>query len=697
MRQNMKTLRTVLSLLIVCLLISNLSLSAKGKSKESVLLEKLNRAKGASRLSCLEDLSCLYWDVPQEEYWLRRLYKESLQYDSLNMAETTLANLARYYHNNSMSAPLVECSKRADILAHRRKIYSPSFFTVKNFECQRYLWDGHYEDALDHTMQVLNLAVESKSHYGQETCEELLGLIYQMMGRNERALSHLEIAYDLLLKYQHQNFTAIAQLTTTLIEVQLALNHLDEAYRYIVSFGDIQKDVQKGIYGKQTYFPISRNNRLMYIYYAEYYYRRNQMKLMEVSLERAQKYKDSDVYVDFLMNYAKAKYAKTNGNYEMALSYINKVIEADGGSTIEYIKFRADIYMKMGRENDAVEEYQKCLKMQQDSSNVSFDRQLAKLQHVYDVKQMDLQLKNNELRIRKMQIKELVGIAFFFLLVAVILATFLLKMKRLQAVLKSNNVKLADSEKSLKTALAKANEVENLKRSFLHNVNHEIRTPLNAIVGFSHILAEDEVNSLEERSEYSHIIETNSDLLLGLLNKMIDISKYESSSLLSAGQNERGLCNLQNLCLSCLDTLSTGSKVHQGVELKFEGFPENFVLYSQRAILEKILQNLLENAAKNTEQGSITLSYDVDQTNAYVRFAVTDTGKGIDKKLRECLFKGFSKGDDYVPGLGLGLSLCSILVKSFGGKIFLDEDYRTGCRFVFTHPISPDSKADALS
>jgi signal transduction histidine kinase len=128
------------------------------------------------------------------------------------------------------------------------------------------------------------------------------------------------------------------------------------------------------------------------------------------------------------------------------------------------------------------------------------------------------------------------------------------------------------------------------------------------------------------------------------------------------------------------------------VELSFHGEPEELVLITDRRNLLVILSNLLENAAKYTSKGNITVEYSISKDEGMTKFSVTDTGSGIAPEKQDAIFDFFAKGDDMNQGMGLGLSVCRLMVNKCGGSIYLDKDYTSGARFVFTHPLPPAAK-----
>ena len=240
--------------------------------------------------------------------------------------------------------------------------------------------------------------------------------------------------------------------------------------------------------------------------------------------------------------------------------------------------------------------------------------------------------------------------------------------------------KQKQAELELRKAKEKAEESDRLKSAFLANMSHEIRTPLNAIVGFSGVLTSDDCDA-ESRKEYVAIIQKNSDLLLRLINDILDISRLETGRLkLSYEEVE-----IVSLCQSVLATTSYGKR--DAVEYMFQTPCEEFMLETDVQRLQQILINLLSNANKFTEQGSITLGIEIHKEQDCVYFSVTDTGRGIPEDKQKKVFERFEKLDEYVQGTGLGLAICKLTITMMGGDIWVDGDYKEGARFVVCHPL----------
>jgi len=291
---------------------------------------------------------------------------------------------------------------------------------------------------------------------------------------------------------------------------------------------------------------------------------------------------------------------------------------------------------------------------------------------------------NTEAQLRKYRsvIYSSVAALILLSLIAVFIYFLYYKNKRLRNVLENREAELIEAKE-------KAEKSDLLKSAFLANMSHEIRTPLNAIVGFSSLLTSAEI-SPEEREEYSAIISTNSELMLTLINDILDISRLETGKIHFAYED----IDIPSLCQQVI--MTTTHNRREGVECVFESSYETYTLRTDVQRLSQVLINLLTNANKFTEQGRITLSFEVLEKEGMVRFAVADTGCGIPPEKQAKVFDRFEKLDEFKQGTGLGLAICRQIVMKVGGKIWVDGTYTSGSRFVFTHPIRPLEDGDAV-
>lgn len=242
-----------------------------------------------------------------------------------------------------------------------------------------------------------------------------------------------------------------------------------------------------------------------------------------------------------------------------------------------------------------------------------------------------------------------------------------------------------NAERELIAARIKAEESDRLKSAFLANMSHEIRTPLNAIVGFSKLISSAE--NAEEVQQYTDIIDSNSDLLLQLINDILDLSKIEAGTL----EFHFADMSLNSLCREEYEIHK--GRVHDGVELVFDSRDEDVEIKCDHNRLAQVVTNLLSNAIKFTHNGEIRFGYDM--MGDTIEFYVADTGIGMSAQAKERIFDRFIKLNSFASGTGLGLAISKMIVEKIGGRIWVESEEGEGTTFRFTIPYRSEKKAAA--
>lgn len=244
------------------------------------------------------------------------------------------------------------------------------------------------------------------------------------------------------------------------------------------------------------------------------------------------------------------------------------------------------------------------------------------------------------------------------------------------ALLKLHLEKLRKAEKD-------ARESDRLKTAFLQNISHEIRTPMNGIVGFSQLLNTEDLSE-EQRKEYTSIITKSSDRLLSVLNDVIDISLIETGKI----KAKSDVFELNELMSELYEIFKP--QVNEGINLRLStGIePGKSLITADRVKISQILYNLLNNAMKFTDRGTIHFGYGLK--NNKLEFFVSDTGIGIDPGLHTVIFERFNKEDrsnkKMYEGIGLGLAICKGNLGILGGEIWLESEPGKGSTFYFNLP-----------
>ncbi len=417
--------------------------------------------------------------------------------------------------------------------------------------------------------------------------------------------------------------------------------------------------------------PIHKGRALFRI--SQFAFNKNNKELFDSIYNELQALKESDG-IGTLEPVVEVNYQIINGNYQEALRLCQQL------SPDKRAERMAVIYHRMGDDKKAYEQMANFKKINDSIVLVSHGNVVASCFVQMNNERLKLEqkiLEDENVKLKRVYVYTIIGVVI--LILALIFWQHHVRIKRLE---KEN----AQLEKARK----KAEKAFDMKNEFINNITNELRAPLNPIEGFTDILATQDYDLRpEEREELSKMIKNSSKHITKIIDEMAELSFYESKKSLPVNYT----MSPNHLCRHMVDALRP--KCKQGVRMFFETeLPEEFELHTNHEAVEALLRHLIENAIQYTEKGVITVA--CSEYGEMLRVSVTDTGKGIPAEHRGNIFNTFREIGDNQKLQGLGLVICQSIVKLLGGKLWLDESYTDGSRFIFELP-EKNEKANLTS
>ena len=273
-----------------------------------------------------------------------------------------------------------------------------------------------------------------------------------------------------------------------------------------------------------------------------------------------------------------------------------------------------------------------------------------------------------------------------------------LKHKELECIVKKRTSQLEEANKELTIALEETEKADKAKSEFLANMSHEIRTPMNSVIGFSEVLAQEDLTN--EQKKYVDLIWKSGKNLMMIINDILDFSKIEAGKL----EIDIVECNIHQI-LDDIDSMLRPAAQKKALEfqvLQSGQLPGQIRTDPSR--LRQCLINLVNNAIKFTEKGHVYIKVSIENdcnSNACIRFDIEDTGIGIKSQDREKIFESFTQADGSTTrkygGTGLGLSITRLLAGLLGGELTLTSEEDKGSVFSLVIPAGIDLTNQVLS
>ena len=536
-----------------------------------------------------------------------------------------------------------------------------TYFELERILIKSSLFRGEIRMAIAQSDQMYSKARALAYPFGNALALNAMGEVYSYTGRLREAGAAYEESLRLLDGMDGED-VHIRMLLVELIDYNLRIRNVNGASRYLARLN---------LYPEDRLSPLELAMR--HISNASCQLFKGDLKaashcLAQIGQLEAQLIPEIRQYLLII----DARYLVATGAHEAALTAYNDFLQTEYARINhniykEALLEKADLLVKMGNKEEAYGQYGKVFSYIKTSFEKNYPKEIDRLCTRFQADQLAYQNERDRIVSMRFYLAGIIVSVLFLIFLLVLGWKKIFRLKRSQM-----------RQEAMKEKAVQAIQRKNM---FLSNMSHEVRTPLNAIVGFSAVLTdEDESFDDESRREFSEIIKVNSFQLLKLINDILDFSDFENDNITFNIRTHDAV----KLCNEVVETVMASRKLE--VEMRFDTDLSVLMLDTDDARLRQVLINLLVNAAKFTEQGSIVLELKMVDAGTAL-FSVTDTGCGIPPEKQHLIFERFEKLNDFVQGSGLGLSICQLIVKYMNGKLWVDSGYTRGARFCFTHPL----------
>lgn len=536
-----------------------------------------------------------------------------------------------------------------------------TYFELERILIKSSLFRGEIRMAIAQSDQMYSKARALAYPFGNALALNAMGEVYSYTGRLREAGAAYEESLRLLDGMDGED-VHIRMLLVELIDYNLRIRNVNGASRYLARLN---------LYPEDRLSPLELAMR--HISNASCQLFKGDLKaashcLVQIGQLETQLIPEIRQYLLII----DARYLVATGAHEAALTAYNDFLQTEYARINhniykEALLEKADLLVKMGNKEEAYGQYGKVFSYIKTSFEKNYPKEIDRLCTRFQADQLAYQNERDRIVSMRFYLAGIIVSVLFLIFLLVLGWKKIFRLKRSQI-----------RQEAMKEKAVQAIQRKNM---FLSNMSHEVRTPLNAIVGFSAVLTdEDESFDDESRREFSEIIKVNSFQLLKLINDILDFSDFENDNITFNIRTHDAV----KLCNEVVETVMASRKLE--VEMRFDTDLSVLMLDTDDARLRQVLINLLVNAAKFTEQGSIVLELKMADAGTAL-FSVTDTGCGIPPEKQHLIFERFEKLNDFVQGSGLGLSICQLIVKYMNGKLWVDSGYTRGACFCFTHPL----------
>ena len=561
------------------------------------------------------------------------------------------------------------------------------------------VWNGQMERGFDEAQQMHDDAMRRNNAFGLSESYTAMGIAYHFQKHNtesarcyQQALQHYPKDADQSVKLNIYSY--YCQVLVDAGDFETMGNVLAEWKAFLDHLTDGKVDDEETAH---RYFRFHRENY-------KYHYGLGRYRLAKGELDQMQHYldmeNDREVYEAQVAGF-RTQLAMSQRNYNDAMAWSDVEIELcrkqDFNTFLNALKHRTEVLQTLGRYEEALHAYRSYDHQKDSIIRADSRQQLNELNKRFEIDELKAHHEREALEHERtlLQIYLWVALAALSILVLFIYVRQRAahRLKKAHALLEESNEQLQQSYEQLKVANARAEESSKMKTAFIQQISHEIRTPLNILSGFTQIVTTPGLDLDEEtKRDASRQITENTDRITGLVNKMIELSEANSSTVIDRRDDVLAV----QIAAQATDNSGVASAPHVIFDMQMDAQSESLMLHTNLASATRALTLLLDNARKFTrpaeargpvavvKQEHVTLRLEAQATQ--LLFIVEDTGIGVPPEEAEHVFDEFVQLDEYYDGTGIGLTVARSLARRLGGDVRLDTTYTSGARFVMTLP-----------
>ncbi len=543
------------------------------------------------------------------------------------------------------------------------------FYDTWESKASTYLYSNKVQTALHEAELMLRDAQTRNNNYGRVTAYLLLGISYETISQLDDAIDNLRRAYELVKTEKTKSvfFTVCDYLCQTYDTNGMFSEELSLSTTWSQAIDEYRERSGQGatsFKGIELSCHVQRAHALMGL---------NRFSEAEDELTKAQACLEfiNSPLTQFRVLFCRARLCQFQGQFSQALAVLDSIqaMNLEMGGSVEFV--RANVLLELGRYEEAARLFLSEYNKQDSIFTHDMQSRIGELTMLYkiDEQQMKSRLQRNKL---------LAVIAF--ILLAAMVAYGLLR-HRASRRIKQKAQELEQKNLELEKANQRAADSARMKMDFIKSISHEIRTPLNILSGFTQIITSPKADlSGEQLTDIHHRINENTDRIVQLVNKMLELSESNSQTVIERCDELKA----REIVEAAIHT----SRIHSTPSVTFEWDADNpyadTILVTNRQHVVRAFSCLLENASKFTMKGLIAVR--LWKRGDKMQFIVEDTGIGVPPDQGDRIFDEFVQLDDYTEGAGIGLTVARSIARRLGGDIILDTAYTAGARFIMSLP-----------